>query len=71
MEMLDEVDKVYRVKSRGTQSFDSMKRGIRSNPTKWAGIAAGAGFGLGLIGRIMRHRAGHDSIPHIVIVEGD
>jgi len=44
---------------------------VRSNPTKWAGIAAGAGFGLGLIGRIIRHRAADDSIPHIVIIEGD
>lgn len=42
---------------------------LRSNPTKWAGIAAGAGFGLGLIGRIMRHRAKRAVIPHIVIIE--
>jgi hypothetical protein len=42
---------------------------LRANPTKWAGIAAGAGFGLGLMGRIMRHRAAHASIPHLVVIE--
>ena len=43
---------------------------LKANPTKWAGIAAGAGFGLGLIGRIMRHRAHRAATPHIVIIEG-
>jgi hypothetical protein len=39
---------------------------LRSNPKKWAGIAAGAGLVLGLAGRYLRHRA-HK--PHLVIVE--
>jgi hypothetical protein len=40
---------------------------LRSDPKKWAGIAAGAGLLLGLAGRYLRHRA-HK--PHLVIVEG-
>ena len=48
-------DKLYHVKS-----------SMRSNTMRWTGIAAGAGFALGLIGRIMRHRA---QVPHIVIIE--
>jgi hypothetical protein len=43
-----------------------MNRSMRTNTMTWAGIAAGAGFGLGLAGRIMRHRA---KVPHIVIIE--
>lgn len=43
---------------------------LKANPTKWAGIAAGAGFGLGLIGRIMRHRSHRAAIPRIVVIEG-
>ena len=43
-----------------------VSRSMRSNTMTWAGIAAGAGFSLGLAGRIMRHRA---RVPHIVIIE--
>jgi hypothetical protein len=50
-------DKLYHAKSQ-----------LRANPAKWAGIAAGAGFVLGIIGRIMRHRM--RTIPHIIVVEG-
>jgi len=42
---------------------------LRSNPTKWAGIAAGAGLGVGLIGRFLHHRAHHRRMPAVVIIE--
>jgi ElaB/YqjD/DUF883 family membrane-anchored ribosome-binding protein len=42
---------------------------LRRNPTKWAGIAAGAGLGIGLIGRFMHHRAHHRRMPAVVIIE--
>jgi hypothetical protein len=41
---------------------------LRVNPAKWTGIAAGAGLGIGLIGRFLHHRA-HHRAPSIVIVE--
>jgi ElaB/YqjD/DUF883 family membrane-anchored ribosome-binding protein len=42
---------------------------LRGNPTKWAGIAAGAGLGIGLIGRFLHHRAHHRNMPAVVIIE--
>lgn len=45
---------------------------MRTNPMKWAGIAAGTGVGLGLIGRIMHHRKYHSrrsAVPQLIIVE--
>lgn len=62
-------ERVSRVRNGMKLQVDKLQMQVRSNPTKWAGIAAGAGFGLGLIGRIMRHRASHGSIPRLVIIE--
>lgn len=43
---------------------------LRSNPSKWAGIAAGAGFLLGMSGRLMRGRhKHHPHQPAILIIE--
>jgi ElaB/YqjD/DUF883 family membrane-anchored ribosome-binding protein len=42
---------------------------LRSNPAKWAGIAAGAGLGIGLIGRFVRHRAHQRHMPQVIIIE--
>ena len=43
---------------------------MRTSPMKWAGIAAGSGFALGMIGRIARARAKRRyTMPTLVIVE--
>jgi ElaB/YqjD/DUF883 family membrane-anchored ribosome-binding protein len=43
---------------------------MRTNPMKWAGIAAGAGFGLGLIGRIAHWRNKHQHLtPNLIVIE--
>ncbi|HEY0143916.1 MAG TPA: hypothetical protein VGF48_23715 [Thermoanaerobaculia bacterium] len=43
---------------------------MRENPMKWVGIAAGAGFGIGLIGRIMHWKNQHRHMtPTLVIIE--
>jgi ElaB/YqjD/DUF883 family membrane-anchored ribosome-binding protein len=42
---------------------------LRSDPTKWTGIAAAAGLGVGLIGRFLHHRAHHRRVPAVVIIE--
>ena len=49
-----------------TKMNDSMKM----NPMLWAGIAAGTGFGLGLIGRFAHWRSRHRRMmPDLVIIE--
>ena len=49
-----------------TKVQDSM----RTSPMKWAGIAAGTGFALGLIGRIAdARRKHHRATPELVIIE--
>ena len=55
------------IKDSVKQLRPKLEQQLRSNPKKWAGIAAGAGLLLGLAGRYLRHRA-HK--PHLVIVEG-
>jgi ElaB/YqjD/DUF883 family membrane-anchored ribosome-binding protein len=52
---------------RVTALNSNVRTQVRSNPTKWAGIAAGAGLGLGIIGRLMRNRS--QAIPHVVIID--
>jgi hypothetical protein len=42
---------------------------LRANPVKWAGIAAGAGFGLGLIGRMIRYRLKSRGLPEVVVID--
>lgn len=42
---------------------------LRGNPAKWAGIAAGAGLGIGLIGRFLQHRSQERHVPTLVIIE--
>ena len=52
--------------------FNDMQADMKVNPMKWAGIAAGSGFAIGLIGRYMHWRNKHrhvHSMPQLVIIE--
>jgi ElaB/YqjD/DUF883 family membrane-anchored ribosome-binding protein len=52
--------------------FNDMQSDMKVNPMKWAGIAAGSGFAIGLIGRYMHWRNKHRHVhgmPQLVIIE--
>jgi ElaB/YqjD/DUF883 family membrane-anchored ribosome-binding protein len=53
--------------------FNDMQSDMKVNPMKWAGIAAGSGFAIGLIGRFIhwrnKHRHVHTTMPQLVIIE--
>jgi len=68
--------RVDELKMRGMDAMRSMRdtmagmrRDVRSNPAKWAGIMTGAGIGLGLAGRYLRHRMKQNRMPRLVIIE--
>lgn len=55
------------VNTQMTRTQDSM----RTSPMKWAGIAAGSGFAIGMLGRIVhwRNKHHHRHMPDLVIIE--
>lgn len=68
-------DRVSTMKSSVSNRVTTMRSGLdssmRGNPAKWAGIAAGAGFALGLGGRMMRSRMkSRRMMPDLIIIEG-
>jgi|ERR1051325_10201411 ElaB/YqjD/DUF883 family membrane-anchored ribosome-binding protein len=57
------------LKRTATTKVADVQHDLHSNPRKWAGIAAGAGLGIGLIGRYLSHRSKRRHIPHLVVIE--
>lgn len=53
----------HSLQERGTMVRQSM----RTSPAKWAGLAAGAGLAMGLLGRLAAARRKHR--PMLVVIE--
>jgi ElaB/YqjD/DUF883 family membrane-anchored ribosome-binding protein len=52
--------------------LNDMQADMKVNPMKWAGIAAGSGFAIGLLGRFIHWRNKHrhvHTMPQLVIIE--
>ena len=60
---------VASVKPRVNAMATKANESLRGNPAKWAGIAAGAGLGVGLLGRFLHHRSHNRHMPAVVIIE--
>lgn len=49
---------------------DRVQTSMKTNPMLWAGVAAGSGFALGLLGRFMHWRKAHrERLPDLVIID--
>jgi hypothetical protein len=59
------------VRDHANDSMMKVNSSMRVNPMKWAGIAAGTGFTLGMIGRLMHKRSHHrhHHQPQLVIID--
>ena len=42
---------------------------MRNHVSMWTGIAAGAGLGIAVVGRMLMHRSKHRMSPQLVIIE--
>jgi len=58
------------VRDRAKSQVTKVQSSMSSKPMLWAGIAAGAGFGIGLIGRFaqLRSKQRH-MLPDLIIIE--
>lgn len=52
-------------------SMMKMQTSMATSPMKWAGIAAGSGFAIGLLGRFVhwRNKHHHHHMPQLVVIE--
>ena len=62
---------VERVRRSAADRVAGVQASMRDKPMMWAGVAAGAGFGIGLIGRLLDHRRHqhHRLTPQLVVIE--
>ena len=53
-----------------TSGMTKVQSSMRNSPAKWAGIAAGSGFVLGMLGRLISSRNEHRRhMPQLVVIE--
>lgn len=53
-----------------TSGMSKVQSSMRNSPAKWAGIAAGSGFVLGMLGRLLRSRSErHRRMPQLIVIE--
>ena len=55
-----------------SNQMERVQSSMRTSPARWAGIAAGSGFAIGMIGRFVHWRNKHQHerhMPQLVIIE--
>jgi hypothetical protein len=56
--------------TRSVAMRDEVQTSMRTSPMLWAGIAAGSGFAIGLVGRFVQWRnRQRRQVPHLVVIE--
>ena len=57
-------------RTRANESLTKVQTSMQTNPVKWAGIAAGSGLAIGLLGRLLdARRHHHRHMPQLVVIE--
>ena len=61
--------KISSMRGSVTGSMSRTEHHLRTHPTMWAGAAMGAGFTLGLLGRLALWRKQHE-MPDVIVISG-
>ena len=62
--------KVYEVQRSLGERKVALKSSMKTSPMLWAGVAAGSGFALGMLGRIVQWRSKRrQAMPELVIID--
>ena len=67
-EKLDTVTSRVRAGVRGSMS--KTQSHLRTHPGPWVASAVGAGFGVGLLGRLLLRRKTHRAMPEVIVISG-
>jgi hypothetical protein len=59
----------HKLGDRSVSMQSQLKSSMSNSPMKWAGIAAGSGFAIGMIGRLIHHRNKHRPVMDIVVID--
>ncbi|HEX7708949.1 MAG TPA: hypothetical protein VF701_21005 [Thermoanaerobaculia bacterium] len=62
-------DKTSSLRGQARYRMTRLQNSMRTSPAKWAGVAAGAGLALGLIGRFADARRRYRPVAELVIIE--
>lgn len=64
------MSKVSSIRDRVRGSVSKTRNHLRTHPGPWVASAAGAGFGVGLLGRLLLHRKLHRGMPEVIVISG-
>ena len=52
------------------RSISKTQHHLRTHPGPWVASAVGAGFGVGLLGRLLMYRKAHRAMPEVIVISG-
>lgn len=64
------MNKVSSMRSTMRGSVSKTQNHLRTHPGPWVASAIGAGFGVGLLGRLLMHRKIHRGMPEVIVISG-
>ena len=62
--------RISSVKPAARRQISRVQTNLRSHPGTWTGAAVGAGFAVGLMGRLLLDRSQRRSMPEVIVISG-